>query len=135
MDRKYEIQHLMSLACTRKKGWHEDNCPVVRGDYGDLEKAWNKLSKAKAEHQRDALMKQIESAIQSQKEFRRQQRASETFVPQPVLISVFLNKKRYLDEVVLESQKEKPVTTLGKCWKCDNPVHGPSFRGCFQHLG
>ena len=68
MERRYEIQHLWNLSITKKKGWQDDNCPVVRGDYGDLEKAWNKLSKAKAEHQRDALMKQIETAVHNQKE-------------------------------------------------------------------
>ena len=132
MDRRYEIEHIKSLCCTKKKGWREDNCPVVRGDYGDLERAWIKLTKGKAEHQRDLLMKQIGEAIERQGEFRRQERASGEFVPQPILISAFLNKKRYLDPIDVEA--EKPVTKLGKCWKCDRPVHGPAFKGCWEHL-
>ena len=37
MDRQYEIQKLWGLSITHKNGWQQENCPVVRGDYGDLD--------------------------------------------------------------------------------------------------
>ena len=45
MDRKYEIERLWNMAIphySKKDGsvWQNDNCPVVRGDYGELESRW-----------------------------------------------------------------------------------------------
>lgn len=118
MDRQYEIQKLWGLSITHKNGWQQENCPVVRGDYGDLERAWNKATKAMSGHQRDALMKTIENAIQKQTAFRGQQRAAKEFVPQPILISAFINKKRFKNDVVLQNEKEpEKKTGLCKCGK------------------
>ena len=135
MERRYEIDHLWSLSITKKAGWQQDNSPIVRGDYGDLESAWKKATKSMVEHQRDALMKEIESAIHTQKEFRRQQRASEQFVPQPVMISVFINKKRWKDDVIIEDKKEVKKLNQRICDhpECNNEVMGPLFKKCALH--
>jgi len=121
MNRQYEIERLWNLAITHKSGWQQENCPVVRGDYGDLEKAWNKATKSMPDHQRDGLMKLIETAIQKQTVFRGEQRASKEFVPNPVGISVFLNKKRWKNEIVLQNEPE-PEKKTGLC-KCGAEVN------------
>lgn len=135
MERRYEVDRLLQLSCTKKAGWRQDNSPVVRGDRGDIENAWIKLTKAKVEHQRDALMKQIEVAIEGQREFRRQERAAGEHPAQPILISVFLNKKRFLDEVVLNGEKEKPVAEKRYCAdpECEEEVVVRGYKLCFLH--
>ncbi len=125
MNRSAEITRLWNLAISHHKDWQQDNCPVVRGDYGDLEKAWNRATKAMPEHQRDFLMKEVETAIEKQKSFRGEQRASKQFVPNPVGISVFINKKRWKNDVVLQGEKSAPKST-GLC-KCGAGIDvGPS---------
>ena len=142
MDRKYEIERLWNLAIphyNRKDGsrWQDDNNPIVRGDYGDLEKAWKSATKAMSELQRDDFMKVIESALQKQTLFRAQQRKSQQFVAQPVLVSRWINAKRWKNDVILEGEEEKPTKILGKCNYpgCTDFVHGPKYKQCGQHLG
>jgi len=134
MEKRFEVRRLLDLSITKKTGWQQDDSPVVRGDYGDVERAWNRLTKAKAEHQRDALMKQIESAINNQRELRRRDRASGSFVPQPILISVFLNKKRFMDEIeVTEDSKQVADKRFCNHPGCSEEVAGPQFGKCFLH--
>ena len=115
MDRKYEIERLWNLAISHKKNWQQDNCPIVRGDYGDLEKAWKSATKSMSELQRDDFMKVIESALQKQTLFRAQQRKSQQRVPQPVLVSRWINAKRWKNDVILEGEEDTTKTVTGKC--------------------
>ena len=93
-------------------------------------------TKNMAEHQRDELMKKIEIALGRQERFRAQQRKNNQFVPQPILVTAWLNKKRWLNDIVLEGEDEKPEVKSRKCDYpgCTDDVHGPSFKQCAQHL-
>jgi hypothetical protein len=137
MDRKHECNLLWDMAITYKKGWQLDPSPVVRGDREPLRRAWTSLTKNKPEHQRDELMKVIREAIYKQTLFRKQQKAAGESIPQPVMMSVFINKRRWEREVVLEGEeiKEEKQTHICSHKDCDNEVMGPSFNLCTKHYG
>jgi len=141
MDRKAEVNYLLSLCTTYKKDWRQHNCPAVCGDREPLENAWKKLTKNSPEHRRDVLMKKVESAMGKQTAFRGQERAAGEFVPQPIVMSRWMNEKRFDREIVLQGDKSKPKSTglcscgaevnvninmngepTGKCWPCHDKL-------------
>jgi hypothetical protein len=135
MERRYEIEQIWGLSVPHGPGWQQNNCPAVRNGYGELEKVWKRITKTMAEHQRDFLMKEVETAIQRQKTFRSQQRASGDFVSNPVCITRWLNEKRWKNDVILESEDEKPSKAIKKCRfeGCIDDVWGPMFSMCAIH--
>lgn len=123
------VQKLRELAVTKKAGWQQSNCPVVRTTTIETQKAWKSVcGKDEA-----GLYKKCELAIEAQTRYRRDDRAANGHVPQPKMLSSWLRSGRWEEEIGSHAEiKERAKLALCACGK---PVHGPKYTQCIDCLG
>ncbi len=123
------VRQLMDLATTRKMGWENSDCPVLRTTTIETTKAWQtalkytKLTEAE-------LYEKCELAIQAQARFRRDSRKSRRRNAQPKMLSAWLNAGRWEEEIESHAElKDKTQTKI--CTNCKtNETIGPHYSTC-----
>lgn len=129
------IAELLELATTKKLGWQQSECPVVRTTRKETEPAWREALKY-SRLPEDELFKKCELAIQAQALFRRDDRASGGKPPQPKMLSAWLRAGRWEESIGSHAElKERAKLVICDEPGCTYPVHGPKFSKCTDHEG
>ncbi len=131
-DQEVETLFDMGKPKDSKGAWRYNIWPVIRAGRGDVEKAWKKLAKGKDEAQRTKLIEKIRCSLPEIARLRNGE-LQQKCMAQPVIMSRFLNDKRWLDW----GGKEEKIKPTMKCTytDCTLDVHGPRFDLCTNHLG
>ena len=126
------VERLMEIACTKKTGWQDSDCPVVRTSTIETTKGW-KVALGFTKETEEKLYTKCVLAIEAQARFRREERLTAQngrgkYPVQPKMLSSWLRNGRWEEMIGSHSDlKEKIAAT--KC-KCGRNVIGPGFDKC-----
>jgi hypothetical protein len=106
-----EVDILWDLGIPKdaKGKWRFNNWPIVRGDYGDLERAWSTVTQGWSDEKRAETLKDIELTLPEQSKMRKLERESGAKVPQPKLIAAYIRAKRWMDTIGSFADKKTEI--------------------------
>lgn len=127
------VEQLRQLATTKKTGWQQSDCPVVRTSTIETQKAWDQVKKLVKESEAE-LYKKCELAIEAQARYRKEDRATGGHVAQPKMLSSWLRMGRWDEDIPSHAElKQKIEVNICSMPDCNSPVHGPKFELCDYH--
>ena len=113
------IERIWALAKPKDtKGLWRSNCwPIIKTSRGALENACNKLFAKKTDEEKVEILKKIELSLPEIAKARK----NDKHMPQPIVVSRFINEKRWLDCMELEVSRETDSKKChcGKEWPCE----------------
>ena len=132
MTREEEIKVLWDMGVGQQKNWKYSDIPIASRNPGAVENAWAKLTKKMSDEERLELLNKIKLAIVAQTRFRRDQRLAGDQEAQPVMLSRYLNEKRYDNPIASHAEIKEKKQEQRFC-ECGKLVH-PGHIKCEYHL-
>jgi len=130
------VERLIEMSEPKSKGWRYSDKPTCRTTPVETGKSWKTALRLNKEDRpketEEDLYKKCILAMEAQSRFRKAERAANENVPQPIILTRWLNNGYWGLDIGSHSELKSKVAA-SKC-RCGCEVHGPGFTVCTEHL-